>query len=265
MVARPCPGNHPFGDVRRRRRGPGAGRRPATRRRPRRAAPRSWRRPAGLGSSKARPVMNKDTVNPMPATAPTPTTWAQPAPAGRRPRPRRTASQLNSGDADQLADHEADGHADEDGRRRGERIGASAAMPALASAKTGTMTKLVHGCSASISRSHADTEPRIAAAVARTSSARRSARCSRTSTTSSASSSVWQRAGRREQTRVTTPAIGRVHARLVHGQPQRGAEDDEDRGVHDVEAVDHDEHGRRSAAASPSIAEVDAVAVEHAR
>ena len=73
----------------------GRQRRRAQRRRPRRAGCRSWRRPGRPGESKARPVMNNDTVKPIPATAPTPTTWPHRASGGSRASPSRTASQLN--------------------------------------------------------------------------------------------------------------------------------------------------------------------------
>ena len=79
----------------------------------------SWRVPV----SKASPVMNSDTVKPIPATAPTPAMCRHPAPAGSRASPRRTASQLNAGDADELADHERDGDSDEDVGRVGEGVG----------------------------------------------------------------------------------------------------------------------------------------------
>ena len=70
------------------------------------------------GESKASPVMNSDTVNPIPATAATPTMWLQRAPSGSRPTPSRTASQLNAADTDQLAHDQPDSDADEYRRRR---------------------------------------------------------------------------------------------------------------------------------------------------
>ena len=72
--------------------------------------------------SNARPVMNSETVKPIPATAPTPAMWRQPAPSGSRPSPSRTASQLNAVMPIELADHERDRDADEHagtGRRHG--------------------------------------------------------------------------------------------------------------------------------------------------
>ena len=56
----------------------------------------SLARSARAGSVKARPTMNRATVNPIPATAATPSTWRQPVPRGRRPQPRRTASQVKA-------------------------------------------------------------------------------------------------------------------------------------------------------------------------
>ena len=49
-----------------------------------------------IGSSNARPVMNNDTVKPMPAMRARPTTWRKVAPCGRPARPSRTPSQVNS-------------------------------------------------------------------------------------------------------------------------------------------------------------------------
>jgi hypothetical protein len=49
-----------------------------------------------LEESKARAAMKSDTVNPTPATAPTPTIWLHRAPSGNRASCSFTASQLNA-------------------------------------------------------------------------------------------------------------------------------------------------------------------------
>ena len=84
--------------------------------------------------------MNSDTVKPIPASAPTPRCGATPAPSGSCPSPSRTAQPAEAGDADELADHEPDGDADEHDGRVGEARRRRVTMPALASAKIGTMT-----------------------------------------------------------------------------------------------------------------------------
>ena len=72
--------------------------------------------------SNARPVMNNDTVKPIPATAPTPAMWLQRAPAGSRANPSRTAIQLKAVIPISLPATRRDGHADEHARRVGDRV-----------------------------------------------------------------------------------------------------------------------------------------------
>ena len=60
------------------------------------------------GWSKARFAMNNETVNPMPASAPTPMGGAQVSPSGSAAIRRRTASHAPPGHPDHLADNETD-------------------------------------------------------------------------------------------------------------------------------------------------------------
>ena len=61
--------------------------------------------------------MKIDTVKPTPASAATPTTLGQPTPSGSVPIRRRTAEPRERGDADELADDEADDDTPRDARR----------------------------------------------------------------------------------------------------------------------------------------------------
>ena len=59
-------------------------------------------------SANARSVMNRDTVNPIPATAAVPRTCDQATPSGSRPTPARTARALAAEDPDDLADDQSE-------------------------------------------------------------------------------------------------------------------------------------------------------------
>jgi hypothetical protein len=112
--------------------------------------------------------MNSETVKPIPATAAMPTTPAQVAPLGRWPIPRRDATQENSVMPTGLPTTKPRTTPAVTGepaasRRAPELRG----TPALASAKTGTIRKLAHGCSTCSSHSATDTDSRARRAVRR--------------------------------------------------------------------------------------------------
>ena len=109
----------------------------------------------------ARLVMNSDTVKPMPATPPMPAILGQVAPCGSSHNPRRTASHVKDATPASLPSTRPSTMPTVTGDRRASpRAPGDSSTPALASANTGTMTKLVHGRSSSPIRSATDTRSR---------------------------------------------------------------------------------------------------------
>ena len=100
------------------------------------AAPASWRsaRPPAWSSTpslasasswpwKARVAISSETVNPMPAIAPPPSTDAQPTGGRIRPLLSRVTSQAPAGDAQRLSDQVGEQDAERDRRAVGQRPG----------------------------------------------------------------------------------------------------------------------------------------------
>ena len=72
----------------------------------------------------ARPETNSDTVNPMPASSATPTSWENRTPVGQRADAEAHGDPGEQADADGLAHDEAEDDADGDARRVGDPVAA---------------------------------------------------------------------------------------------------------------------------------------------
>ena len=111
--------------------------------------------------------MKIDTVNPMPARAAMPSDGRPGGVVGQHADPEPDRQPGERGHADQLADDQPEQDTVGDRRRRPRPTSAAAlsGTPALASANSGTITKLVHGCSRYSSHSTTDTDSRARVAV----------------------------------------------------------------------------------------------------
>ena len=180
--------------------------------------------------------MNSDTVNPMPATAATPTTPRHVAPSGSAPMPSRVASQVNAVMPASLPTTRPSSTPIVIGDvTASERASALIGTPALASANSGTITKLLHGCRTCSSHSTTETLWRAMVAVSRA-----AATDDRSVSTDSSTSSCW-RCGRvgAISPRIT-PAIVACSPDSWSGEPEPAAHDErEQRGPHVEHAHDH--------------------------
>ena len=212
-----------------------------------------------VASSKASPVMNSDTVKPMPATAPSPTMCPHRAPSGSRAIRSRTATHEKAATPTSLPTTRP---AKTPVKTAEGLVSAPlpSSTPALARANNGTMTRLVHGCNASIKRSHAETELRIVHAAMRTSDASRSSRFGQHVDDvvgfqlglpgDSGSEQAHDDAGDRG-----------MHAGLEDGPPQHQTEGGEDRGVRDTETVERGD-GDGDADGADEVRQIDVGGVE---